>query len=197
MRRIFCLVCGLATVSASYVFIVTGFAVYFVSLHFNKWSLGILNFNWIISRVRVRRMVCLKKCDKIFTCYSHCHIIGCNLGSGSPDSKVHGTNMGPTWVLSAPDGPHIGPINLAIRVAFRHQRNDGIWHRCRQGRAKWPVLSGRWSAFLCIRATCSSFFFTSASIGSDMHWLVWLVPLKIIWINFNPSMDKFLHSLWR
>ena len=25
--------------------------------------------------------------------------------------------MGPTWVLSAPDGPHVGPINLAIRGA--------------------------------------------------------------------------------
>ena len=24
-----------------------------------------------------------------------------------PDSKVHGPNMGPTWVLSAPDGPHV------------------------------------------------------------------------------------------
>ena len=23
--------------------------------------------------------------------------------------------MGPTWVLSAPDGPHIGPMNLAIK----------------------------------------------------------------------------------
>ena len=23
-----------------------------------------------------------------------------------PDSKVHGANMGPTWVLSAPGGPH-------------------------------------------------------------------------------------------
>ena len=23
--------------------------------------------------------------------------------------------MGPTWVLSAPDGPHIGPMNLALR----------------------------------------------------------------------------------
>ena len=32
-----------------------------------------------------------------------------------PDSNVHGANMGPTWVLSAPDGPHVGPINLAIR----------------------------------------------------------------------------------
>ena len=30
-----------------------------------------------------------------------------------PDSKVHGANMGPTWVLSAPDGPCVGPMNLA------------------------------------------------------------------------------------
>ena len=35
-----------------------------------------------------------------------------------PDSKVHGANMGPTWVLSAPDGPHVVPINLAIKVLF-------------------------------------------------------------------------------
>ena len=32
-----------------------------------------------------------------------------------PDSKVYGANMGPTWVLLAPDGLHIGPMNLAIR----------------------------------------------------------------------------------
>ena len=24
-----------------------------------------------------------------------------------PDSKVHGANMGPTWVQSSPDGPHV------------------------------------------------------------------------------------------
>ena len=34
-----------------------------------------------------------------------------------PDSKVHGANMGPTWVLSAPDEPHVGPMNLAISVS--------------------------------------------------------------------------------
>ena len=33
----------------------------------------------------------------------------------NPDSKVHGANMGPTWVLSAPDGPHVGSMTLAIR----------------------------------------------------------------------------------
>ena len=33
-----------------------------------------------------------------------------------PDSKVHEANMGPTRVLSASDGPHVGPMNLAIRA---------------------------------------------------------------------------------
>ena len=32
-----------------------------------------------------------------------------------PDSKIHWANMGPTWVLSAPDGSHVGPMKLAIR----------------------------------------------------------------------------------
>ena len=32
-----------------------------------------------------------------------------------PDSKVHGANMGPTWVLSAQVGPHGGPMKFAIR----------------------------------------------------------------------------------
>ena len=33
-----------------------------------------------------------------------------------PDSKIPVANMGPTWVLPAPDGPHVGRMNLAIRV---------------------------------------------------------------------------------
>ena len=33
----------------------------------------------------------------------------------TPDSKVHGANMRLTWVLSAIGGPHVGPMNLAIR----------------------------------------------------------------------------------
>ena len=34
-----------------------------------------------------------------------------------PNNKIHGANMGPTWVLSAPDKPHVGSMNLAIRAA--------------------------------------------------------------------------------
>ena len=35
-------------------------------------------------------------------------------GNDITDYKAHGTNMMPIWVLSAPDGPHVGPMNLAI-----------------------------------------------------------------------------------
>ena len=31
-----------------------------------------------------------------------------------PNSTVHWANMGHIWVLSAPDGPHVGPMNFAI-----------------------------------------------------------------------------------
>ena len=35
----------------------------------------------------------------------------------SPDSKVHGANMGPIWGRQVPGGPHVGPMNLAIWVS--------------------------------------------------------------------------------
>ena len=31
------------------------------------------------------------------------------------DIKVHGAYMGPTWGRQDPGGPHVGPMNLAIR----------------------------------------------------------------------------------
>ena len=37
-----------------------------------------------------------------------------------PESKVRGANVGPTWVLSAPGGPHVGPMNFAISVPILH-----------------------------------------------------------------------------
>ena len=36
--------------------------------------------------------------------------------SSFPDSNIHGANMGPIWGMSAPDGPHVGPMNFAIWV---------------------------------------------------------------------------------
>ena len=44
----------------------------------------------------------------------------------NPDSKVHGANMGPTWALSAPGGPHVGPMNLAIREAIKRRGHKEV-----------------------------------------------------------------------
>ena len=52
--------------------------------------------------------------------------IGCAVGATGrhPDSKVHGANMGPTWVLSAPGRPHVGPRNLAIRAGIPGKQKE-------------------------------------------------------------------------
>ena len=61
-----------------------------------------------------------------------------------PDSKVHEANMGPTWVLSAREGPQVGPMNLAIRV-------DAVLLVCRCGAQEGGELKhaelNRWLTF--------------------------------------------------
>ena len=42
-----------------------------------------------------------------------------------PDSKVHGANMGPTWVLSAQVEPHVGPMYIAIWVGMYNMKAQG------------------------------------------------------------------------
>ena len=51
---------------------------------------------------------------------------------GNPDSKVHGTNMGPLWDPKDPGGPHVGPMNFAILnlnkiKCWSYCDGDGIW----------------------------------------------------------------------
>ena len=68
-----------------------------------------------------------------------------------PDSKVHGANMGPTRVLSAPDGPHVGPMNLAMRddaatkgdILVSHVESRSLWS------LRWDLLMKCRRAFTC------------------------------------------------
>ena len=39
---------------------------------------------------------------------------GDRVSAAIPDSKAHGTNMGPIWGRQGPGGPHVGPMNIAI-----------------------------------------------------------------------------------
>ena len=54
-----------------------------------------------------------------------------------PDSNVHGANMGPTWVLAALGGPHVGPMNLAVRGASHSSRFLLISSTLR---VLWPIV---------------------------------------------------------
>ena len=55
-----------------------------------------------------------------------------------PDSKVHGTNMGPVWGRQVPGGPHVGPWNWYLGmlkyclssawvILVSHFRSIGFW----------------------------------------------------------------------
>ena len=46
--------------------------------------------------------------------------------------------MGPTWVLSAPGGPHAGPMNFAIRV----ERQSWYWNGSLDFEDRVPITSG-------------------------------------------------------
>ena len=46
---------------------------------------------------------------------------------GYPDNKVHVAHMGPTWVLSAPGRPNVGPMNFAIRVVSPMTTTLALW----------------------------------------------------------------------
>ena len=54
------------------------------------------------------------------------HLIMPDSQQAIPDSKIHGANMGPTWVPSDPDGPHVGPMNLAIRDVYEVGKKNSL-----------------------------------------------------------------------
>ena len=79
--------------------------------------------------------------------------------------------MGPTWVLSAPDGPHVGPMNLAIRllvhwpaaaVVYVDTVQDTLawrywWLSSWAGHDPWTWCAHQmWAAPQCAGATCRS-----------------------------------------
>ena len=50
-----------------------------------------------------------------------------NVTGSIPDHKIHGANMGPIWVLSPPDGPHVGSMSLAIRDIQHHEATSHFY----------------------------------------------------------------------
>ena len=83
------------------------------------WNYFSLNGNTeIIDTVGCCKLsgVCWENFGENWSRYNSTHIV---FATGTwprvPDSKIHGANMGATWVLSAPGGTHVGPMSLASR----------------------------------------------------------------------------------
>ena len=90
----------------------------------------------------------------------------------TPDSKVHGANMGPTWVLSAPDGPHVGPMNLAIRDSYSHRQgyhyDFKTWEDCPY---YWPSTQGIQQLCWCLCCLVWQSLWTNSWVASEMRHL--------------------------
>ena len=68
-----------------------------------------------------------RKCSSTYQiCLQASPFLVANLLNCLPDSKVHGANMGTTWVLPAPHGPHVGPMNLVIRALLRRTVQEDV-----------------------------------------------------------------------
>ena len=108
----------------------------------------------------------------------------------NPDSKVHGANMGPNWVLSAPDGPHVGPINLVIRVViYQNHLTPCATHSQNQPHAL------KLQCFYMIHIISGAIIFHPECCPYDkprhisqqyphMHCPVRLDHITLLWLNF-------------
>ena len=96
-----------------------------VILYNYKWRYLVMGWEswiseWGICAIRLWHELCSRDSNKMKWQFD---IVSCDgnimkrkVHCNSPYRNVHWANMGPTWVLSAPDGPHVGPMNLAIGV---------------------------------------------------------------------------------
>ena len=77
-------------------------------------------------------------CCWVLFCFVYDQRKLCTTSYYIPDNKVHVANMGPTWVLSAPGGPHVGPMNLAIRDLIWDMTS---WMPASEPYKKWGNMS--------------------------------------------------------
>ena len=66
---------------------------------------------------QIPKSAMMQQCVTYYICYQIIVLVSL------PDSKVHGTNLGPTWVLPASGGPHIVHMNLA----YWEHNTQAIW----------------------------------------------------------------------
>ena len=108
------------------------------------------------------------------------------------DSNVHGANMGPTWVLSAPDGPHVGPMNLAIRVVAQ-EGTSFLMCQFENNVSKWLLYTAgiiwKLPSKMLIVVTMAN------CLSNSQHEKCPIIDMCIIWF-INISQHGLIFTSW-
>ena len=105
-----------------------------------------------------------------------------------PDSKVHGTNMGPIWGQQDPGGPHVGPMNFAI------------WDHCT---CHWPrvvwcqvryIAEKVWVPYMCMTAML---MVVNVHYRSQLFYqLQKSISINVRFKNYHPNQKLTWHTQW-
>ena len=139
------------------------------------WCIGTLSMRDVAWLVYVYWYLAMFGWWSLHMYYRHCTYID------FPDSKVHGANMGATWVLSAPNGPHVAPPPPPPPPMGPML-------------APWTLLSG---LKLCENEDCQSpsqlFRYTGVAIFTECKWIQWMAATLV---RFDIWMYKYGLILW-
>ena len=106
--------------------------------------------------------------------------------------------MGPTWVLSAPDGPHVGPLNLAFREVCIWQLSPHLPVVTSVQYAKWFKGSNLYFDMLVMKKlTNEAFLSTTCGLIDNWWedrecWQLWL----LLWVPLFFGFDFLIPNLW-
>ena len=114
-------------------------------------------------------------------CYHLLQILHMIISMG-PDSKVQGANVGPTWVLSAPDGPHVGPLNLAIRGPLHITASTG------------PDVSGICGDFSKMTETTKFPISQEAPMNLICTFRISAISPGAQWVNSSPPSAAYMRQ---
>ena len=104
------------------------------------------------------------------------------------DSKVHVANMGPTCVLSVPDGLYVGPMNIASRQAKKHTLGRGPIE------SLGPIRHPNMTALFQMRCLTGYTYKCQNNTFSEHHWSPHITQIpNTSNLHWDWYLKMFLH----
>ena len=117
-----------------------------------------------------------------------------------PDSKVHGTNMGPICGGQDPGGPHVGPMSFVIWLV--QNCSNSIANKLELQQSCTEPLT--WAS-KCLKSLSTGLTFKLPiqkyyNLFGHSGWLLSFYHNQLVWTNMNDSIFKgyyILHNLFK